>query len=165
MNIFQGNWVDLIILAVLAYIVADSWKTGFWIIMADFVGFLLSLFVALRWYSLIGNILEESFTLPHSVANALGFFFAAGISEAVLGFVLVHVIRKIPYKFWKKPWNNIAGVIPSLGQGLILVSFILTLVVSLPIAPNIKKDVTESKIGGFLVQKTSGVEAKLTEVF
>lgn len=162
---FQGNWVDLVILIILFYMVSDAWRTGFWILISDFLGFLLSLVVALRSYSVAGRILENNFSLPHSVANALGFFFAAGISEALLGFLFFKFIRKIPYKFWKAPWNNIAGIFPAVGQGLILISFIVTLIVSLPISPILKRDVSASQIGGYLIEKTSGIEAKLNEVF
>ena len=162
---FHGNWVDLIIIIVLAYLVVDSWRTGFWILMSDFASFLLSLLIALLGFSFLAGILENSFDLPHSVANALGFFLTAGLAQALFSFVFVVFIKKIPYKFWKKPWNNIAGMIPSIGQGLVLSSFMLTLVVSLPVAPVIKKDITESRIGGFLVRNTAGVEARLKDVF
>src|SRR3989344_2938343 len=161
----QGNWIDLIIIAVLAYFVSEAWRVGFWIILADFVGFLLSLVIALRGYFFAADILRNNFSLPHSVANAIGFLITAGFSEAILSFLFIGIIKKIPYKFWKKPWNNIAGVFPAAGQGLIIVSFILMLIVGLPISPNIKSDVTKSKIGGYLIQKTSGLEASLNQVF
>ncbi len=167
MNItfFQGNWVDLVIIIILAFFIIDSWKTGFFIILADFLAFLLSLIISLRAYSLIAVILKNNFSLPNSVSNALGFFVTAGVSEAVLGYIFALILRKIPYKFWKKPWSNIAGIIPSFGQGLILVAFMLTLIVSLPVSPTIKRDVTRSKIGSYLIQKTTTFEAKLSEVF
>jgi uncharacterized protein YkwD len=79
--------------------------------------------------------------------------------------LFAQIVKRIPYKFWKRPWNNIAGLIPSLGQGLVLVSFMLTLIVALPVTPIVKRDVTNSIIGEFLIQKTSGIEAKLNEVF
>lgn len=161
----KGNWVDLIILIILAYFVSEAWRVGFWVILADFLGFLLSLVIALRGYSFASELLQANFSLPHSLANALGFLLTAGISEAFFGFVLIKGVKKIPYKFWKKPWSNILATIPATGQGLIIVSFILTLVVSLPITSKIKADVTESRIGGFLVQQTSGLEAKLNEIF
>ncbi len=162
---FQGNWVDLIILLILAYFIIDSWRSEFFIILADFLGFLLSLVISLRAYSFVAGVFRNNFSFPNSVSNALGFFVTAGISEAILAYVFALLLHKIPYKFWKKPWSNIAGLIPSLGQGLILVAFMLTLIVSLPVSPTIKRDVTRSKIGGFLVQKTTIFEAKLNEVF
>src|SRR3989338_4353363 len=167
MSIFslQGNWIDFLILLVLAYFVSEAWRIGFWVILADFLGFLLSLLIGLWGYSYVADILRSNFSLPHSVSNALGFLFTAGISEAIIGFVFSSLIRKIPYKFWKKPWSNIAATFPAAGQGLILISFVLTLVIGLPISPKLKSDVTDSKIGGILVQKTSGIEARVNEIF
>lgn len=162
---FQGNYIDLIILAILFYFVSEAWRAGFWIILADFLGFLLSLIIALRGYSFAAGILRDNFSLSHSVANAIGFLITAGFSEAVLSFFFVGIIKNIPYKFWKKPWNNIAGIIPAAGQGLVIISFVLMLVMALPISPDIKSDVTKSRIGGFLVQRTSGLEANINKVF
>jgi len=162
---FQGNWVDLVAIVILIYFISEAWRLGFWILISDFLGFLLSLFVALAGYSFVGSVLETNFALPHSVANALGFFVAAGISESLFSFLFVKFVKKIPYRFWKSPWNNLAGIFPALGQGLILISFLVTLIVSLPISPLLKKDVSGSRIGGYLIQKTSGIEAKLNEVF
>ena len=161
----QGNWVDLIILVVLAYFVSEAWRVGFWVILADFLGFLFSLAVALRGYAFASNLLSANFTIPHSLANALGFLLTAGICEAIFSFILINGVKKIPYKFWKKPWSNILATIPATGQGLIILSFILTLLVGLPITPKIKADVTESRIGGFLVKQTTGLEARLNEIF
>ena len=81
----HGNWVDLAILAILIYMVSDSWKTGFWILISNFLGFLLSLFVALRGYPFVGRILENNFTLPHSVANALGFLLNIRVNGKEIG--------------------------------------------------------------------------------
>lgn len=165
MNFIQGNWVDLLIVAVLIYFVSEAWRVGFWVIFADFLGFLLSLVVALFGYSLAAQLLRDNFSLSHSVANALGFLLTAGLSEAVFGFIFATFIKKIPYKFWKKPWNNIAATFPAAGQGLVLVAFILTLVFSLPVSPKFKDDIGNSKIGGFLVGKTSGLDSRLNDVF
>jgi uncharacterized protein YkwD len=161
----HANWVDLIIILILAYFLSDSWKLGFWVVLTDFLGFLLSLITALFGYSFASSILQESFSLPRSIANALGFLFIAGMSEAVLSFILASITEKIPYKFWKKPWSNIMATFPALGQGVILVAFLLTLVMSLPIIPKVKSDINESQIGGILLEKTSRFEAQINEIF
>src|SRR3989344_2469818 len=158
---FQGNWVDFIILAILAYFISEAWKYGFWIILADFLGFMLSMIIALRGYSWASDFLQTYFQLAPSIAKALGFLIIAGFSEAIVSFLLTGFVKKIPYKFWTKPWNELAAVFPAVGQGLVILSFLLILIISLPIAPTIKKSATDSKIGGFLIQKTSGLEARL----
>jgi uncharacterized protein YkwD len=163
--IFQGNYIDLIIIVVLVYFISEAWRYGFWIILADFGGFLISLMVALTGYQFASSILRDSFELSNSLSNALGFLLVAGLTEAFVGFLLTGFIKQIPYKFWKKPWNNIAAVIPALGQGLVLTSFIFTLVIGLPIAPSVKADITDAKIGGYLVRQTTGLEAKVNDIF
>lgn len=161
----QFNWVDLIIIIILIYFVIDSWHTGLYVILSDFLGFLFSLIIALRFYSIFASLLTNIFQISHTLANALGFFITAGISEAILGIFFAYLLRKIPYKFWKKPWSKIAGFFPSLGQALIIISFILTLVMTLPVSPTIKRDVAKSAIGGYLIQKTTAFETRLNEVF
>lgn len=161
----NGNYVDLIILVILCYFISEAWAFGFWIILADFVSFFVSLAVALWGYSYFGNLIHNNFSLGLSLSKAIGFFVVAGLTQSIFGYIFERLIKKIPYKFWKKPWNNLAAIVPSLGQGVIIISFILTLLISLPFAPKIKKDISESKIGSYLVQRTSVFEAKAKEVF
>ncbi|OGM24869.1 hypothetical protein A2962_04165 [Candidatus Woesebacteria bacterium RIFCSPLOWO2_01_FULL_39_61] len=161
----QGNWVDLIIIIILAYYISEAWRVGFWVILIDFLGFLASLIIGLRGYSFAADLLESLFSLPHSLANAVGFLIVAGLSEAFIGFIFTDLIKKIPEKFWKKPWSNFLAIFPALGEGIVIVSFILTLTIALPITPVIKRDISSSKIGGFLVTKTQGLETRINEIF
>lgn len=161
----HGNWVDLVVIFFLAYFISEAWSVGFWVVLADFLGFLLSLVVSLKTYTFSAELLRSNFSLPHSLSNALGFLITAGLSEFVFSLILAELLKKIPYKFWKKPWSNIAATLPALGQGLVLTSFVLTLIIGLPILPKVKSDITDSKIGGFLVKNTSGIEARLKEIF
>lgn len=161
----QGNWVDLVILVVLAYFLSEAFRVGFWVILADFLSFLLSLIVALRGYSLAALLLRSNFSLSHSVANALGFLIVAAVSEAILGFVFASLIKKIPYKMWKNAWSKVAAVIPALGEGVVLTSFVLTLVIALPLSPKVKTDISDSRIGGYLVERTTGFEARIGDIF
>jgi uncharacterized protein YkwD len=161
----QGNWIDLVIFAVFVLFVSEAFRVGFWIIMADFLSFLLSLIVALWGYRWSAGLLRENFQLSHSLSNALGFLFTAIIVEASLGYVFSLLIRKIPYKYWKSKWSKLFGILPAFGEGVILVSFLLMLVMGLPLLPTIKSDINNSRIGGYLVDNTSGIEVRLNDVF
>lgn len=165
MNLLDGNYIDLLILLVLIYFASEAIRHGFWVILADFFAFLGSLIISLRAYKLLAGILRVNFSLPHSVANALGFLITAILSEAVLGFVLAHLISFIPKKLRKHKLSKALAVIPALGEGLILTAFLLTLTLGLPVRPAIKKDITESKIGSLILERTSKVEKAINEVF
>lgn len=162
---FNPNWVDFLILIILLFFISEAGRVGFWVIMADFVSFLGSLLISLRGYQYAALILRSNFSLPHSVSNALGFLFTAIVVETVLGYLLVTAIKKIPNKYWKVWWNKFLAVLPAIGEGLVLISFLLTLIVSLPVNPRLKSDVSKSRIGSYLVTQTAGIEKGLNEIF
>lgn len=165
MIFLSGNWIDLVIIIVLLYFVSEAWRVGFWAKIADFLSFFVSLLVSLRGYQFMSGFLSTNFSLSRSLANTLGFLFTAVLAEAIFGYLFTLVVMKIPPKYWKGKLNKVLAIFPALGEGLVLTAFILTLIISFPLSPRIKSDVANSKIGGFLVQKTSGIEAKLNEIF
>ena len=64
-----------------------------------------------------------------------------------------------------KKVDNLLGILPAIGEAVIFISFILTLLVSLPIQGHIKNDIVSSKIGGKLINSTQGIETQLNAVF
>jgi uncharacterized protein YkwD len=162
----NGNYIDFIILIILLYFINEAFRIGFWICFSDFISFLLSLLISLKAYGYIAFFLKTNFSLPSSISNAIGFLLTASVSQFILGYLIFSLIKKIPNRFWKKNIiNKILAVFPSVGEAIVIVSFILTLALSFPISPKVKTDISDSRIGGFLVQKTSGMEIKLKEVF
>jgi uncharacterized protein YkwD len=140
-------------------------RHGFWVIFADFLSFLGSLLISFRAYQFVAGLLRANFSLTPSVSNALGFLITAILTEALLGHLFGHAITKIPKKYLKIKGQKMLAILPSLGEGLIIVAFILTLILGLPISPNIKASTIESKIGGYILKQTSGVESKINEIF
>lgn len=161
----NGTWVDLIIIGILAFFVLEGWRVGLWIVLADFLSFLLSLLIGLRGYQLMAEFLRTNFSLSHSVSNALGFLFTAILAEAILGFLFARIIKRIPHKLWKHKASKALSILPSLGEGFILIAFLLTLVMGFPIQPSIKSDIAESRIGSAIIKQTTGIEKRLAEIF
>lgn len=159
------NYIDLIIVIVLVYFLSEGLRHGFWVLLADFISFLASLILSLSTYKFVATFLRSHITLAYSFANALGFLISAIVLEAIIGFVLGHLIGKLPEKYWKHKLNNFFGVFPALGEALILISFFLILTLAFPIKPSIKIDIEESTIGGFLLNKTTTIESSVNEVF
>ncbi|MFV1916889.1 MAG: CvpA family protein [Patescibacteria group bacterium] len=160
-----GNWVDLVILLIFVYFLTEAWSLGFWVVMANFLSFLLSILIALRGYQFIATLLRSNFSLSHSFSNALGFLFIAILVGILLGFLFGKLITKVPMRLWKRWWLKTLSFVPALAESLIFISFVLILAIGLPFPPSIKADVTNSKIGGAIVRETAGVEAKLNEIF
>lgn len=163
--ILNGNYIDLLIIIILIFFISEGMKHGFWVILADFLSFLLSLLLSLRFYQIAGNFLGNIFSLSHSVSNALGFLITAIVVEGILGLMFGSIIALIPKKFLKTPLNKYLAIAPALGEALIIIAFLLTLLIGLPVSPLIKADISNSRIGGKIIQDTQGVEAKLNEIF
>lgn len=161
----NGNWVDLVIILILIYFASEAWRHGVWVILADFVSFLGALLLALRAYKFSASFLRSNFTLSHPLSNALGFLITAIIFEALFGFVLGHVLTKLPKKYWQNKWSKFLALVPAVGEGLVLIAFILTLILGLPVRPALKKDVTDSRIGSYILKQTSGAERFVNEIF
>lgn len=161
----MGNYIDLIIILVLLYFASEAFRHGFWVILVDFISFLGSILISLNLYKYASLFLRNNFSLPNSVSNAVGFLMVTIIMEGILGFILARFLHKIPEKYRKHKIINIFSLLPSLGEGLILVSFFLTLAISFPIKPSIKSDIVSSKLGGLILNKTVVVEKWVNEIF
>ncbi|MEX2007576.1 MAG: CvpA family protein [Candidatus Levyibacteriota bacterium] len=170
-SFFSGlNWVDMLILFIFAFYVIEGYAVGFVSGLIDFLSFLLSFLIALKYYAFSGNLLTRTFSLSMGFSNALGFMLTAFISEFVIS---VFLKRLSTLSFSKEVYsnlkiarvNNLLGIVPGFLSSAIIVTFFLTLIVSLPLSPTLKNHIFESKIGNLLVSNTQGFENKLNGVF
>jgi uncharacterized protein YkwD len=171
----HGNWVDLVILSIVFLYLVSGWSRGLFLGILDLGGFLLSFVASLKFYATIGELLTVNFSLSKGIANALGFFLAGFLAEFFLSTVINLFFQKIyPEVVKKLPQKNrtlilridkFLGFIPCFGEAIVLISFILTLLVSLPIQGAVKKAIVSSKIGSPLVSKTQGIERELNSIF
>ena len=144
--------------------------------MIDVGGFLLSFLSSLRFYSFFGGLLVSNFSLPKGIADALGFVVAGVLTEFILSFLInflnKHVFNKIEGRLWKNKLfaifenlNSRLGFIPALFEALIFISFLLLLLLSLPLSGRVKNDIVTSKIGGPLIANAQSVERQLKNIF
>ncbi len=161
----NGNWVDLVIIFVLLYYAAGAFKYGLLYLVADFISFFGSLLISLRVYKFTAIFLKNNFNLTESLNNALGFIVTSIILEIGLSYLLSFGISKLPKKIRENKVNKFLGLIPALGEGIIIIAFLLTIIIALPVKPQVKKDVSESKIGNLILKETSGLEKTINQIF
>src|SRR3972149_1155763 len=94
----NGNYIDLIIILVLIYFASSAWRFGFFLIVADFASFLLSLLISLRVYPFISTFFRSNFNIIKSLSDALSFLIAAIVIESLLGQLFYYLISKLPKK-------------------------------------------------------------------
>lgn len=174
------NGLDILILIVLLLYAVEGYAAGFFGELFDLVSFLLSFIIGLKFYSLLGPVLSQLFGLPPGFAKAGAFFLLAFISELLVMLFLRKLFfhararigtqlnlsdRPVSMRAVYIEWaDRVFGMGLGVCSALVLLSFFLTLLLSLPFSPFLKQTIAKSKIGNRLVANTQGVEKTITNV-
>lgn len=157
------NWIDIIVFGILFFYGLEGYSLGFFKAFLDLISFVLSFVLALKFYAVLGNSLVHIFSIPQGISYAIGFFVIALICEIILGGIIRRFnISQFPIL---NTLSRALGILTGMFSGLILVSFLLTLVIALPVSSFLKRSVFSSGIGNSLVSKTQGFEKDLKNVF
>lgn len=169
--IFQNlNWVDFVATGILLFYAIEGYAVGGLAAFFDFLKFVAAFFLALKAYGLVGYLLFHYLSLPQGIANALGFFVVAFAAEIILQIALSGIVAKIVSgSILRKPewrrWDSLVGIIPGVFSGLVLLMFLLTVIVSLPVAPYLKNSISAGKISGLLVERSQSLEKQFSAIF
>jgi uncharacterized protein YkwD len=169
---FGINLLDIIIVGIVIFYAYEGYSLGFTYAFLDLLSFILSFIIALKCYSFVANVLVTFFGMPIGIANAVGFFFLALLCEIILSLLFRNVLKRLPIlprqgavvTFFNRT-NHWLGILPGTVSALIVLSFLLSVIVSLPSSPLIKSLVTNSQVGSLLVGNTSMFEKQLNVIF
>src|SRR3989344_1064337 len=159
------NWVDLAVIFLVIAFATEGVKRGFFIQLIDIFGLLISLAVSLIFYPQGAQLLIQFFNLPKIAANPLGFLLIWILTESLFSLTISIFPSKLIAKIYENRINKYFGFVPSAINALLFSSFLLLFVVSLPIRSDIKKDIFDSRIGSYLVQKAQVLEKPFNSVF
>lgn len=159
------NWIDFVIFLVVIGFAVEGYKRGLFDQVFNILGFLFSLILALTFYSKTADILIRLFSLPIIAANPIGFLIVWVVAETIFFGTFNKLFSKILHKYQATKANKYFGFVPATLNALLFLSFVLLFVVSLPIRPDIKKDIYNSKIGSTLVSYATTLEKPLNNVF
>ena len=166
------NWIDIIIFVIIVFYAIEGYSLGFLTSLIDFTAFILSFILGITFYSNISYYLVKIFSISHGFSNAIGFFIAATFFGVLFSFVLKTLIANVPLFAKEGPKekklnliSKLLGIFPGVLSGLLLSSFILTLIIALPFSVFLKHSVSNSKIGNILVANTQGFAKDWNNVF
>lgn len=147
------NWIDWVIVGIAVYFFVDGWSAGFFQLLANFIAFLASLWLAVRYHALIGNFLGEKFGIPALWTKVIGYLLVAIVSESIISEIAAAVfLNRIPAKLYKQKINQWLGGLLAVINGLVFVAFFLLVILSLPLRGTIKQEVKNSVLGSRLVR-------------
>ena len=145
------NWIDWTIIAILFYYGFQGWEAGFADLGLSFVTFILSLWLSIKFHAPVGDFFAQKFGVPPVWTTVLGYVVVGFIAEAVLAQLAAMLIGRLPKKLLDSKYNKWLGIIVSAFNGVVVISFILLVIMALPLRGTVKTDVKGSRIGSFLV--------------
>ncbi|HLD01837.1 MAG TPA: CvpA family protein [Patescibacteria group bacterium] len=163
--------LDIIIVTVVLFYAYEGKALGFVTAFSDLLSFICSFILALKLYTFVALGLSAVTALPLGFAHALGFFLTALFSEVILSITFRKLTHRLPslspgrFSNSLKSADKHLGIIPGVISAFIILSFLFTVIVSLPSSPVLKKAVTDSKIGSKLITHTTTFEQTLNEIF
>lgn len=175
------NALDAIIVVVFLFYAFEGFEVGFVAACFDLLSFVGSFAIGLKFYNVLGSLIVTYFSVPQGFGKAIGFFILAFVSEIILN-ILFHKLLRFLSKTLPAPklWylgnpntgyamllttNRLLGFLPGIASAFILLSFLLTVIISLPFSPALKRTVSASKLGNMMVSRTQGLEGTMQQVF
>jgi uncharacterized protein YkwD len=159
------NWIDFVVVAFICYYIYEGWGRGLVSLLFELIGFVGSLFIALKGYGASGNFIADKFGLFPGWSKLIGFVALAIVSEVLISEVLSKIYKKLPKAWVGSKINNWLSVLPSILNGLLVASFFLLLVLGLPIRGTVKKDIMNSQVGSALVNRARFLESGAKSIF
>ena len=159
------NWVDFVVILIILLFAFEGLRQGFFPQVFNILGFLTALILSLTFYGPSASLLDKLFHLPKIAANPIGFLAIWLFSESIFFVLFGKLFKKFLTLFGDLFVNRYFGFIPALVNASLFLAFALLFVVSLPIKPDIKRDVYDSKIGSILVSGATVLEKPLNNVF
>lgn len=111
------NWVDGVMVAVIAYHVAEGWAEDVFQLGGELVSFLGSLWLAVHFHREAGGFLAAKFGLPSVWANVTGFVAVALLAQVVIDSVWGWIRLHWPQKIQNEPIGRWLAVALGDGQG------------------------------------------------
>jgi uncharacterized protein YkwD len=159
------NWVDILVVLVVALYAIHGWRRGFIILVIEMIGFAVTMAVPWIFYREFTPWLQKTLNWSYSFAKAGSFSLLWLMAGIIYAFVARKVYKMIPQFIRRSMINRAAGAIPSMIKGLVLVALVLTLIVVIPSEKLPRKAVLDSMVGSEMVKYISAVERVAANVF
>ena len=158
------NWVDLAIIGVFLYYFFEGIRRGFIEQTLELIGFFITVFLALLGYHYFGELVTEKTGIQKQAADPIAFIILWFLYQVLYSLILRYGYPYIPAKFRQALPNRLAGLIPAFLKGVIILSVILTVVLSLPVPPKLKSEISGSFLGSRFVNNSATVESFINTV-
>lgn len=159
------NWVDLVAFSVLIYFVYQGFASGFLASVLNLVSTALSFVLAVTYYSEVSSLLGPRLNLSGNLSPIIAFFVLLIVGEVIFGYLSSRVylllssfLKLLPPLYYV---DKFLGILPSLLIGVVLITSVLFLPLTLPIQSDLKSTIQNSWWGRTILPKALAYEPAL----
>ncbi|HEY3116543.1 MAG TPA: CvpA family protein [Chloroflexota bacterium] len=162
-----ANWVDIAIIAVVAWSVASAVRGGFVAATVSLVAFVLSIVIATMSYGQVADWASDQWNIPAQLAQPIAFTALWTITGVLVGIIGRFVAGPFGFLLHGSPLDLLLSVIPSAVKGAAMAGFALTVVLAPPpmsdgglaeFYSELRESVQQSQLAGGLVERTSAFD-------
>ena len=167
------NWIDVAILLIVAWNVADGVRKGFIGSLVDLIAFVLSVVVALTLYVTLAELMTEQWNVPAPFAQPLAFsalWIGTGIAVGLLGRIIGAPFAAL---LRGRTLDAALSLVPSVLKGFLVCALILLVVLALPPLPfgppvqqaiaQSREAIQASRLATELVERSAGADRLVRE--
>lgn len=129
------NWIDIAILIVVAWNVANGVRAGFVSALVDLIAFLLSVSIAVISYVRIADFAVMQFNVPTLIAQPVAFAGIWLVTSLLVGTIGRFIAGPFGFLLRGSPLDMLLCLVPSALKGFAVCGFALMLVLSPPPLP------------------------------
>jgi uncharacterized protein YkwD len=159
------NYVDIILLLVIALAVWAGWKRGFIIGSINLIVWIGSLLGGFFFYQYAGEFLKASFPKLGVWTLPIAFLSIVVLSRVILGVLFNIILRSTPTETHASGVNRFLGIFPGIINGIIYATILAALFLSVPLMYGITQKAKESVLTKKLAVNVGWLDDKLSPIF
>lgn len=159
------NWVDILLLGIVAYGIWDGWQKGFILELLYLLGLVISIAATFLLYPYPTGFVNKYFPSLGSWALPLSFIVTYVLMRILTNWLINKTLRKIPVEAHGRWDNKFLGMIPGFFNGVAHAVIGAALLLALPISNSISNKTRESRFVVKLSVPAEWIETKLSLVF
>lgn len=159
------NYVDIILLLVIALAVWGGWRKGFIIGSANLIAWIGSLLAGFFFYQYAGNFLKEAFPRLGVWTLPISFLSLVVLSRLLLGGLFNVILRSTSQETHSHGVNRFLGIFPGFITGVIYTTIIAALLLTVPLMYGITQKARESSLTKRLAVNVGWLDEKLSPIF
>lgn len=159
------NWVDILLLGIVAYGIWDGWQKGFILELLYLLGLVVSIAATFLLYPYPTTFVNKYFPTLGSWALPLSFIVTYVLMRVLTNWLINKTLRKIPVEAHGRWDNKFLGMVPGFINGVAHAVIVAALLLALPISNNLSNKTRESRFVVKLSVPAEWIETKLSLVF